>query len=131
LNDLHKTDEAFEVALKAKRLADTSGSWVARYLVRRTLAAGYENRGEFEKRWPFFKRPCDQRFCTSSTEFCSWASLASSGSLVDVGGWEEARDAVNVSLPIFRQFKDTDSEISAYIELMDIYGARESELKDL
>ena len=40
LNDLHKTDEAFEIAIKAKLVADTSGSWIARYWTRRALAAG-------------------------------------------------------------------------------------------
>ena len=42
-----------------------------------------------------------------------------------------ALNAINGSLPIFRKFKDRDSEILAYSDLMGIYGARESDVKDL
>ena len=130
LNDLHKTDEAFETALKAKQLADTSGSWSARYLVRRTVAAGYVNRGEFEKALTLLQEAIQISDSAHQQLNSAQARLALAEAFVDVGGWEQARDAVNVALPIFRQFKDTDSEITSYIELMDIYGARESDLKD-
>jgi CHAT domain-containing protein len=131
LNDLHKPEEAFEVALNAKRLADTSGSWVAQYWVRRTLAAGYENRGEFESALAVLREACTISDSAHQPLNSASASLALAEALIDVGGWEEALDAINVSLPIFRQFKDTGSEISAYSDLMNIYGARESDLKDL
>lgn len=130
LNDLHKTDEGFEIALKAKQLADTSGSWSPRYLVRRTVAAGYVNRGEFEKALTLLQEAIQISDSAHQQLNSAQARLALAEAFVDVGGWEQARDAVNVALPIFRQFKDTDSEITSYIELMDIYGARESDLKD-
>jgi CHAT domain-containing protein len=131
LNDLHKPEEAFEVALKAKRLADTSGSWAARYLVRRLLAEGYENRGGYESALAVLREARTISDSAHQLLNSASASLVLAEGLMDLGGWEEALDAINVSLPIFRQFKDTDSEISAYRDLMELYGARESELKDL
>ena len=131
LHDLHKQEEACEVALKAKRRADESGSWVARYWIRRTLAAGYENRGEFESALATLREARGISDSAHQALNSAWASLALAGLLTDVGGWEEALEAINISLPILSQFKDTDNEISAYSSLMNIYGARESELKDL
>ena len=131
LRDLHKQDEAFSVALNAKRLADESGSWLARYWIRRTLAAAYENRGEFENALAVLREARTISDSVHQLLNSASAGLALAGILTDVGVWDDALDAINVSLPIFRQFKDTDSEISSYFSLMYIYGARESELKDL
>jgi CHAT domain-containing protein/Tfp pilus assembly protein PilF len=131
LNDLHNTDEAFETALKAKRLADTSGSWSARYSIRRTLAAGYLNRGEFEEALAVLQEAITISDSAHQPLSSAQARLTLAEAFIDVGGWAESRDSVNAALPIFRQFHDTDSEITSYIELMDIYGARESDLKDL
>jgi tetratricopeptide (TPR) repeat protein len=130
LNDLHKADEAFEIAIKAKLLADTSGSWVARYWTRRALAAGYENRGEFENALAILREARTISDSAHQQLNSAQASLALAEAFIDVGGWEDARDAINLSLPIFQQFNDKDSVISAYADLMDIYGARESGLKD-
>ena len=130
LNDLHKADEAFEIAIKAKLVADTSGSWIARYWTRRALAAGYENRGEFENALAILREAHTISDSAHQQLNSAQASLALAEASMDVGGWEDARDAINLSLPIFRQFNDKDSEISAYSDLMEIYGARESGLKD-
>jgi CHAT domain-containing protein len=130
LNDLHKADEAFEIAVKAKVLADSSGSWVARYWIRRALAAGYENRGEFENAIFILREARTISDSAHQQLNSAQTSLALAEAFIDVGGWEDARDAINLSLPIFRQFNDKDSEISAYADLMNIYGARESGLKD-
>jgi CHAT domain-containing protein len=130
LNDLHKADEAFEIAIKAKLVADTSGSWIARYWTRRALAAGYENRGEFENALAILREARTISDSAHQQLNSAQASLALAEAFIDVGGWEDARDAINLSLPIFRQFNDNDSAISAYSDLMEIYGARESGLKD-
>ena len=130
LNDLHKAQEAFEIAIKARVLADTSGSWVARYWTRRALAAGYENRGEFESALAVLREARTISDSVHQQLNSAQTSLALAEAFIDIGGWEEARDAINLSLPILRQFNDTDSEITAYSDLMDIYGARESGLKD-
>jgi CHAT domain-containing protein len=47
-----------------------------------------------------------------------------------LGEWQAALDSVNAALPILQQFSDTDNEIAAYGELIDIYGERESDIKD-
>jgi CHAT domain-containing protein/uncharacterized protein HemY len=131
LNDLHKQDEALAVALKAKQLADESGSWAARYWTRRTLAAGYENRGEFENALAVLREAQTISESAHQPLNSATASLALAEVLTTVGGWEDALNAINGSLPIFRKFKDRDSEILAYSDLMGIYGARESDVKDL
>jgi CHAT domain-containing protein len=111
-------------------VADTSGSWIARYWTRRALAAGYENRGEFENALAILREAGTISDSAHQQLNSAQASLALAEAFIDVGGWEDARDAINLSLPIFRQFNDKDSEISAYSDLMEIYGARESGLKD-
>jgi CHAT domain-containing protein/Tfp pilus assembly protein PilF len=130
LNDLHNTQEAFEIDVKAKLLADTSGSWIARYWTRRALAAGYENRGEFENALAILREARTISDSAHQQLNSAQASLALAEAFIEVGGWEDARNAINPSLPVFQQFNDKDDEISAYASLMDIYGARESGLKD-
>jgi tetratricopeptide (TPR) repeat protein len=61
----------------------------------------------------------------------AWAALDLAAGLETIGGWQEASEQINSAIPILKQFKDTDGEAAAYIELMAIYGARESELQDL
>jgi CHAT domain-containing protein len=130
LNDLRRADEAFEIAIEAKLLADTSGSWGARYWTRRAVAAGYENRGDFENALAILREARAISDSAHQQLNSAQASLALAEAFMDVGGWEDARDAINLSLPVFRQFNDKDSEISAYADLMNVYGARESGLKD-
>ena len=131
LNSLHKPEEAFEVALRAERLADASSSWTARYWIRRQVAAGYENRGEFENAVAVLREARTISDSAHQPLNSAMASLSLAGVLTDVGGWEDALNAINDCLPIFRRFKDTDNEILAYSYLMNIYGARESDVKDL
>ena len=89
LNDLHKRDEALAVALKAKQLADASGSWAARYWTRRTLAAGYENRGEFENALAVLREAQTISDSAHQPLNSAMASLALAEVLTTVGGWEE------------------------------------------
>jgi len=131
LEDLHKPEEALEAALKAEQFADLSGSFAARYWVRRLLASLYSNRGEYESELAALREARAISDSANQPLPSAWAGLALAEGLTIVGGSEEALDIINSVLPIFRHFKYTDSEIEAYGELMAIYGGRESELKDL
>jgi CHAT domain-containing protein len=131
LGDLRRPEEAFQTVLKAKYLADLSGSWHARYWVRLLLAALYVNRGEYEYNLTALREARAISDSANQTQSSAWADLALAEGLASVGEWEQALDLLNSVLPIFRQFKDTDSELEAYGELTGIYGGRESELKDL
>jgi CHAT domain-containing protein len=131
LQNLHKPEEAFEVALKAERLADTSGSSVARCWTRRTLAWRYVDRNEFESALALLREARTISDSTHQLLNSAWASLDLAGVLEDVGAWQEALEAINLSLPIFRQFRDTVSETSAYADLVYMYFSRGSELRDL
>ncbi|MBZ5521329.1 MAG: CHAT domain-containing protein [Acidobacteriia bacterium] len=131
LDDLHKPEEALVTGLKAKRLADTTDSWLPRYWVRRSLAWLYEARGDYDSGLAALYEARDISNSANQPLNSAWASLALAQGLSTAGEREEALDAINLALPVFRQFKDAESEVGAYIELMDIYGARESDFKDL
>ncbi|HWZ44766.1 MAG TPA: CHAT domain-containing protein [Candidatus Saccharimonadales bacterium] len=130
LDALHKTEEALETYLKAEHLADSSGAWLPRYWARRSLAGLYDARGDFEAALTSLR---DARVIANSANQplnSAWASLALAQDLSLVGDREAAVDAVNLALPVFRQSNDHENEGTAYLELMAIYGARESEFKD-
>ena len=61
----------------------------------------------------------------------AWATLAAAADMETIGNWEDASDQVKAVLPVFARFNDTDNEAAGYAELMAIYSARESDLRDL
>ena len=131
LNSLHRPDDALKIVMKAKADADKSNNWPARYWVRRTLAIIYGNRGEYQDGVIALneaKRISDD---ANQPLPSAWAALVMAAGLETIGSWQEASEQIDSAIPVLQQFKDVDDEATAYIELMAIYGARESELKDL
>ncbi len=131
LNTLHRPEEALETILKAKAAADASNSWAARYWVRRTLAEIYGREGQYQSGLAVLQEAKQISDSANQPLASAWAALALASSLEIVGSWQEALEQVDSAIPVFQQFKDTDSEYVAYTELSALYGARESELKDL
>jgi CHAT domain-containing protein len=130
LDDLHKPEEALETALRAERIADRSGSWLVRYWVRRLLGSLYFNRGDYESGLRALREARSISDSAHDPISSAWAASALAAELIDIGDWEEARDQANFALPIFREASDVGDEFNMYWQLTDIYGARESELKD-
>jgi len=131
LDDLKRPEEALQTALKGKLLADKSGSWLARYWVRRLLGSLYANRGEYENGLTVVREARAISDSANQPLYSAWAASSLAIGFVTIGDWEEARAQIDFALPILKNFKDVDDEFAAYSQLMDIYGARESELKDL
>lgn len=131
LNSLHRLDEALNIVMKAKAVADKSTNWAARYWVRRTLGIIYGNRGEYQNGVIALGEAKQIGDNANQPLPSAWAALAMAAGLETIGSWQEASDQINSAIPVLQQFKDADDEATAYIELMAIYGARESELKDL
>ena len=131
LNTSHRPEEALQTILKAKTAADKSDSWSARYWVRRSLAAIYGDQGQYQDGVTALREA--KRISEDAHQPLSsaWAALDLATGLETIGGWQEASEQINSAIPILKQFKDTDDEAVAYVELMAIYGARESELQDL
>jgi tetratricopeptide (TPR) repeat protein len=131
LNSLHRPEEALQSILKAKAAADRSNSWSARYWVRRTLAALYGNQGQYQDGVSVLKEAQQISDDANQPLSSAWAGLDLAAGLETIGSWQEASEQIASAIPVLEQFKDTDDETAAYIELMAIYGARESDLKDL
>lgn len=131
LNNLNRFDEAMNAAIRASHLADVSGNWVYRYWIRRLLADGYANRGNYQNALSELREARSISDSANQTLNSAWAALSLSAELTILGHWEEALADVNFALPIVRHFNDTEDEFVALNELIEIYGARESELKDL
>ena len=131
LNRSHRPDEALQGILKAQVVADTSNSWSARYWVRRTLATLYENQGQYQSGVSVLREAKQISDAANQPLSSAWAALDMAVGLETIGSWQEASEQIDAAIPVLEHFRDTDDESAAYIELMAIYGARESDLKDL
>ena len=131
LHDSHRPEEALQTILKAKEAADRSNSWLARYWVRRTLAVIYGNQGQYQDGVTVLKEAKQISDDAHQPLNSAWASLDLAAGFETIGSWQEASEQIASAIPVLEQFKDTDDESIAYMELMAIYGARESDVKDL
>jgi CHAT domain-containing protein/tetratricopeptide (TPR) repeat protein len=131
LDSSHNSDEALNTIMRAKGIADRSNNWPARYWVRREMATIYGNQGRYQDGVNVLREAKQISDDANQPLNSAWAALILASGLETIGSWEEASQQINSAIPVLRQFKDTDDESAAYIELMAIYGARESELKDL
>jgi tetratricopeptide (TPR) repeat protein len=127
----HQPEDALETILRAKAVADTSDSWAARYWARRALADLYGNRGQYQSGLITLQEAKQISDAANQPLSSAWAALALAVGLETVGSWQEGLEQVESAIPVLQQFKDTDDEYVAYAELSAIYGARESELKNL
>ena len=131
LNNLGRPDEALQIAVRAKAAADSTTSWSARYWVRRTLAGLYGNRGQYQDGVNVLREAKKISADANQPLSTAWAEMDLAAGLETIGDWEDASEQINSAVPTLKHFKDTDDEATAYIELMAIYGARESDLKDI
>ena len=131
LNDSHRPEEALQTILQAKAAADRSNSWSARYWIRRTLATIYGNQGQYQDGVNVLREAKQISDDAHQLLNSAWAALDLAAGLETIGGWEEASEQINFAIPTLKRMNDSDDESVAYIELMAIYGARESELQDL
>ena len=104
---------------------------VARYWVRRTLAELDIDRGDYEKALTALQEAKQISADANQPLPSAWAALAAAADMETIGDWQDASDQVKAVLPVFARFNDTDNEASGYGELMAIYSARESDLRDL
>jgi len=130
LDGLQKPEDALEMALKAKRIADASGSWIARYWACRLLGSLYAERGEYESGLTAVREARAISDSANQPLNSAWAASALAIGLITIGDWAEAQAQVQYALPIFREFNDTNDEFAGYSQLIEIYGARESDLRD-
>jgi CHAT domain-containing protein len=128
--DMHRPKEALELALNARRLSDLGGDWLERYSVHRLIADIDFSKGDYQGGLLALRDAREISASAGQPLNSAWIDLQRCVGLIDLGEWQEALDAVNAALPTLRQFNDTDDEAVAYAELTDIYGGRESEIKD-
>ena len=127
---MHEPDEALELALNARKLSDLSGDWLERYWVNRLIADLDFHRGDYQGGLVALRDAHGISESANQPLNSAWVNLQISAALMALGEWQGALDSVNAALPILQQFSDTDDEIAAYGELIDIYGERESDIKD-
>lgn len=131
LNDLQRPQEALQTAIKSSQLADQSGNWLYRYWARRLMAMLYSNRGDYQQSLAALHEARSISDSANQVQNSAWAALMLAGDLTTLGAWDEALAEINFALPIVRENKNGYDEFLAYSGLIDIYGARESDLKDL
>ena len=131
LYGLHQPEEALKQLLRAEVLADMSGSWVPRYFIRRLVAEIDGAEGQYQSGLRALQEAKEISGAANQPLYSAWVALALAGYLETIGDWQEASEQVTLAIPVLQQFKDTDDEAVAYMELISIYGARESELKDV
>ena len=76
LNNLHKADDAMTAILNSKTLADESGSWLARYWVRRTLAQIFAYKGDYQHALVALQEAKQIGLDANQPLPAAWASLA-------------------------------------------------------
>ena len=131
LDGSDEPDQALSTVMRAQIVADKSNSWAPRYWVRRAMATIYTNQGRFQDAVNALREAKQISDDVNQPLASAWVALGLAANLETIGNWEEASQQINSALPVLQQFEDTDDEATAYVELMAIYGARESELKDL
>jgi CHAT domain-containing protein/tetratricopeptide (TPR) repeat protein len=129
--DMHRLDEALQLALTARQLSDLSGEWLERYWVHRLIADLDFNKGDYQGGLASLRGARELSASANQPLDSAWVDLQISGGLMTLGEWQGALDAVNAALPVLQQFDDTEDEITAYSDLTTLYGERESEIKDL
>jgi CHAT domain-containing protein len=127
----HNSEEALQTITRAEGVADRSNNWPAKYWVHREMAIIYGNEGRYQDEVNALREAKQISDGANQPLNSAWASLILASVLETIGSWEEASLQINSALPVLQKFKDTDDESDAYLELMAIYGARESELQDL
>jgi CHAT domain-containing protein len=128
--DMHRPKDALELAFSARQLADLSGEWLERYSVRRLIAEIDSTRGDYQGALVALRDARGMSESANQPLNSAWIDLQICGELTALGDWQRALDAVNAAFPVLQQFDDTEDEVLAYSDLMDIYSARESEIKD-
>ena len=112
------------------RLRRKSGQWDQIFWSEILSALIETDRGDYQNAIDAIRAARSSASEATAPYFVAKASLDLAGVLIDVGGWQEALTLITESLPAFKQYGDKSSQEAAYVTLMDVYGGRESDLKD-
>ena len=118
------------LAREALDLAESSGDWAQRIDSLRLVAIIDESLGDYSASLNALRDALAISTKEDQTLISAYIQIQMSEGLATVGQWEEALKAVTSALPPLRQFNDRDNLFNAYAELISIYAARESALKD-
>ena len=129
-NDLYQPRDALGLALKAQDLAQLSNDSSQIIASLRVISDFNLTLGDY----PAALNALDDALAITKTQqavlMSAYIELQRCEALVVIGEWEAALKAINAALPVVKQFKDRNSIFSAYMELIYVYSARESELQD-
>jgi CHAT domain-containing protein/lipopolysaccharide biosynthesis regulator YciM len=129
-NNLYKPRHALMLAREALDLAESSGDWAQRIDSLRLVAIIDESLGDYSASLSALRDALAISIKEDQTLISAYIQIQMSEGLATVGQWEESLKAVTSALPPLRQFNDRDNLFNAYAELISIYAARESALKD-
>ena len=128
--ELHSAGEVYDLAARALSLARKSGQWDQIFWSEIFLGSLETDRGNYQNAIEAMRAARSSASRANAPYFVAKASLDLAGVLVDVGGWQEALTLATESLPTFKQYGDKNSQRAAYVTLMDVYGGKESDLRD-
>jgi CHAT domain-containing protein/tetratricopeptide (TPR) repeat protein len=129
-NKLYKLHDARSLAIQAKELAEQSDSWLQRISALRTIADFDLTLGDYPESFNLLRDALSISNKQQAQLISSYVELQMCEPLLSMGQWEDGLNAVSSALPVLKQFKDRSSEFNAYMELIYVYGARESDLQD-
>lgn len=129
-NTLHEPDDAMTACLTAERMITTETPAPTRISAKRDLGWLYMEKGDFEKAVTEFDEERDLARAADDPSDEGYADVALSDTFQLIGSWEDALQAVQDGLQIFKQKGLVAGQASAEAQLMALYSDRTSPIKD-
>lgn len=126
-----ENDKALEVYVNSRRIAEKSGSWAAEYWTIKGLGEFYQSVGDYQRAVEWFLTAKDVAGQVGQAKNEIYAAHSLAWAYLTLGEWGLALDEAKASLALSRRIKDNMSEFRSLMLLMNIFGDRRSELKDL
>ena len=128
-SELGESDESLASLLEAKSVVALAPA-LNQYFVRLALGEFYRQQGEFEEALATFHEAAEMTKQAGDIEHCAYAHLSIAGLDGTLGSWDEALNETRTALELFQSIGNREGESDSWAQLMEIYSARESSLRD-
>ena len=123
-------EEAVQVLLNARDLAEQSKSNTTALMAYSSLGYAYEAAGQYANALLAFTAAHEKAEAEKNIASQAYSDLAISGICQLVGEWESALQRATSALNEFKSLGDEKGELFAYSSILAVYTERSSELKD-
>jgi len=126
---LGDTDESLAALLEAKKIGAEAPA-LTQYFVLLALGELYRQEGDFERALATAEEAVELTTKAGDLEHCAYSHLSIGALDGTLGSWDEARSETQTALELFQRIGNREGEADSWAQLMEIYSARESSLKD-